>query len=127
MRTARFAWFLLATLALLAGCVLQKCIPLGMRPHFARFLLSRSASPIPLQVRGTRMAQRAIRFSDTTDKSIREVVEKRGFSSPTTFIRHAVEQELSGHREELVGAEERLGAGNEQGREGVVPPGGAEE
>ena len=73
------------------------------------------------------MAQRAIRFSDTTDKSIREVVEKRGFSSPTAFIRHAVEQELSGHREELVGAEERLAAGIEQVRQAVIPLGRAQQ
>lgn len=53
MRTARFGWFLVAELALFAGCISQKRIPLGMRPHFERFLLSRSASAIPLQIRGT--------------------------------------------------------------------------
>jgi hypothetical protein len=54
------------------------------------------------------MAQRAIRFSVTTDKGIREAVEKRGFSSPTAFIRHAVERELAGRQDELVSAEARL-------------------
>jgi len=73
------------------------------------------------------MAQRAIRFSDTTDKSIREVVEKRGFSSPTAFIRHAVDQEISGHGKELVGAEERLAAGIEQVRRPVLPLGRAQQ
>jgi len=53
------------------------------------------------------MAQRAIRFSETTDKGIREATAKRGFSSPTAFIRRAVEQELSGQKKELVTAEER--------------------
>jgi hypothetical protein len=60
------------------------------------------------------MAQRAILFSETTDKGIREATEKRGFSSPTAFIRHAVEQELSGHMEQLVTAEERLVGSIEQ-------------
>jgi hypothetical protein len=60
------------------------------------------------------MPQRAIRFSETTDKGIREATEKRGFSSPTAFIRHAVEQELSGYMEQLVTAEERLVASIEQ-------------
>ena len=32
------------------------------------------------------MAQRAIRFSEATDKGIREAVKKRRFSSPTAFI-----------------------------------------
>ena len=41
------------------------------------------------------MAQRAIRFSEATDRGIHEATEKRGFSSPTAFIRHAVEQELA--------------------------------
>ena len=53
------------------------------------------------------MRQRAIRSSKTTDKRIQEATEKRGFSSPTAFIRYAVEQELSGQREKLVTAEER--------------------
>jgi hypothetical protein len=65
------------------------------------------------------VAQRAIRFSDTTDKGIQEAARKRGFSSPTAFIRHSVEQELSGRSEEFVGAEERLAASTEQGRREV--------
>jgi Arc/MetJ-type ribon-helix-helix transcriptional regulator len=73
------------------------------------------------------MAQRAIRFSEATDKGIREAVEKGRFSSPTAFIRHAVEQELSWHREELVGAEERLAAGIEQVRQAVIPLGRAQQ
>ena len=31
------------------------------------------------------MAQRAIRFSETTDRRIQEATGKRGFSSPTLF------------------------------------------
>jgi len=65
------------------------------------------------------MAQRAIRFSDTTDKGIQEAARKRSFSSPTAFIRHSVEQELAGRSEELVGAEERLAASTEQVRREV--------
>ena len=67
------------------------------------------------------MAQRAIRFSEATDNRIREAFEKRGFSSPTAFIRHAVEQELTGRQDELVGAEERLVASIEQIRQALVP------
>jgi hypothetical protein len=73
------------------------------------------------------MAQRAIRFSETTDKEIQEATRKRGFSSPTAFIRHSVEQELSGRREELVGAEERLAASIEQVRREVFRFGRAQQ
>src|SRR6266852_1224258 len=62
------------------------------------------------------MAHRAIRFSETTNKGIQEAKRKRGFSSPTAFIRHSVEQELSGRSDELVGSEERLAASIEQVR-----------
>ena len=67
------------------------------------------------------MAQRAIRFSVTTDKGIREAVEKRGFSSPTAFIRHAVERELAGRQDELVSAEGRLAASIDQVLQAVLP------
>ena len=73
------------------------------------------------------MAQRAIRFSGTTDKSIREAAEKRGFSSSTAFIRHAVEQELAGRQDELVSAEGRLAASIEQVRQAVLPVGRAQQ
>ncbi len=33
------------------------------------------------------MAQRAIRFSETTDKRMQEPNRRRGFSTPTAFIR----------------------------------------
>jgi hypothetical protein len=65
------------------------------------------------------MAQRAIRFSETTDQGIQEAARKRGFSSPTAFIRHSVEQELSVRGAELVGAEQRLAASIEQVRREV--------
>jgi hypothetical protein len=66
------------------------------------------------------MAQRAIRFSESTDKGIREATQKHGFSSPTAFIRHAVEQALSGHKEELASAEQRLAASMEQVRQELL-------
>jgi hypothetical protein len=66
------------------------------------------------------MAQRAIRFSEATDRGIHEATEKRGFSSPTAFIRHAVEQELAGHAEQLVTTEQRLVAGIEQVKGEVI-------
>jgi len=101
----------------------EKMHPRGDAPSISRFSWSQSAAATTLQIRGTSYAQRAIRFSEKTNKRIREATEKRGFSSPTAFIRHAVEQELSGHGEELVGAEERLAATIEQVRQGMVPPG----
>ena len=96
------------------------CIPFGMRLRFCDFRRPKPPPPSPLQVeRRFRMAQRAIRFSETTDKGVQEATRKRGFSSATAFIRHSVEQELSGRSDELVGAEERLAASIEQVRREV--------
>jgi hypothetical protein len=88
-----------------------------------QILLSETASAAPLIVGGPKMLQRTIRFADTIVKSIREATAKRGFSSPTVFIRHAVEQELSGHKEELANAEQRLAAIIEQVRQELGPLG----
>ena len=73
------------------------------------------------------MAQRAIRFSEAMDNQIREPTRKRSFTSPTAFIRHSVNQELSGRSEELVGAEERLAASIEQIRAEVFRLGRAQQ
>ena len=60
--------------------------------------------------------QRTIRFSDKLGKGIEEASRLRGFSSPTAFIRYAIEQELSDRQDGLTGAEERLAGSIEQVR-----------
>jgi len=54
------------------------------------------------------MPQRSIRFSEKILKETEATARARGFSSATTFIRYAVEQELAARQEGLTGAEERL-------------------
>jgi hypothetical protein len=56
------------------------------------------------------MLQRAIRFPETTGKGVGEVPENRRFSSPTAFIRHVAEQELSRHNGDFASAEQLLDA-----------------
>jgi hypothetical protein len=58
--------------------------------------------------------QRTIRFSEKIEKSVDEEAARRGFASPTAFIRYAVEQELADRQDGLTGAEERLAASIEQ-------------
>ena len=62
------------------------------------------------------MPQRSIRFSEKILRQTEVTARQRGFSSPTTFIRYAVEQELSARQEGLTGAEERLAGSVEQVR-----------
>jgi hypothetical protein len=60
--------------------------------------------------------QRSIRFSERIVKDIDVASRQRGFSSPTAFICYAVEQELLGRQEALIGAEERIAATLDQVR-----------
>jgi hypothetical protein len=62
------------------------------------------------------MPQRSIRFSEKILKQTEATARARGFSSATTFIRYAVEQELAARQEGLTGAEERLAGSVEQVR-----------
>ncbi len=62
------------------------------------------------------MPQRTIRFSDRAAKQIADTARVRGFTSATAFIRYAVEQEMAVRKEDITGAEERLGASVDQVR-----------
>ena len=62
------------------------------------------------------MPQRSIRIQEATDAKLRSAARARGFDSPTAFIRYAIDQELSGRRDNLVGVEERLAGTIEQMR-----------
>lgn len=56
------------------------------------------------RVRGARIA---VRVSSEDQREIEEAAKKRGYSSPSAFIRTAIRNEIHG-REELVGIEERI-------------------
>jgi Arc/MetJ-type ribon-helix-helix transcriptional regulator len=73
------------------------------------------------------MPQRTIRFSESTKKQIQEAAERGGFTSPTAFIRYAVQQQLSAAARQDDGAEERIGANVEQLRREVVRLGRAQQ
>ena len=62
------------------------------------------------------MPQRSIRFSEKAAQDVEAICKKRGFSSPTAFIRYAVQQELSGRQESLTASEDRVAASLEQVR-----------
>src|ERR1035438_7355843 len=63
---------------LIAGCIPVKMHPTWDAHSVSRFPTSQSGSDVPLEVGRTHMPQRAIRFSETTDKGIQSAAEKRG-------------------------------------------------
>jgi hypothetical protein len=77
---ARFGWFPLAALALLAGCISEKCIPVGMRSRFLDFR-SRKVPPPSLTIWGTSQATASHSILRDGQKRLGEPVEKNGLST----------------------------------------------
>jgi len=73
------------------------------------------------------MPQQTIRFSDDIRNQIAKAADEGGFSSPTAFIRYAVQQQLSPKSGNDDGTEERLGANLDQLRREVVRLGRAQQ
>jgi len=66
------------------------------------------------------MPQRTIRLSEATKKQIEDATERGGFSSPTAFIRYAIQQQLAAGSPQTDSSEERLRANLEQLRREVA-------
>lgn len=66
------------------------------------------------------MPQRTIRLPEETRKQIEEAAERGGFSSPTAFMRYAIEQQLRPRAPQRDASEERFRADLEQLRRELV-------
>ena len=66
------------------------------------------------------MPQRTIRLPEATKKQIEDPAERGGFSSPTAFIRYAIQQQLAAGSPQTDSSEERLRANLEQLRREVA-------
>src|SRR6204780_4713251 len=63
------------------------------------------------------MPRRTIRLADDIDERLQSTAELKGFANPSAFLRSAIDHELSGREDTMIGAEERLAAGMEQMRQ----------
>jgi Arc/MetJ-type ribon-helix-helix transcriptional regulator len=54
------------------------------------------------------MPRRTIRLSVDADERLQSAVKLRGYANPSAFLRAAMDHELKGHEETMLGAEERL-------------------
>jgi Arc/MetJ-type ribon-helix-helix transcriptional regulator len=66
------------------------------------------------------MPQRTIRLPEATKKQIEDAADRGGFSSPTAFIRYAIQQQLAAGSPQNDSTEERLRANLEQLRREVA-------
>lgn len=98
-------------------------IPSGMHALYANIFAARSVPNRLCRSLGNEsvpMPQRTIRLPEATNKQIEEAAERGGFSSPTAFIRYAIQQKLAAGSANTDGTEERLGANLDQLRREVL-------
>ena len=65
------------------------------------------------------MPRRTIRLTPDIDDRIQSTAKQRGYSSPSSFFRAAIQKELGEREDGMIGTEERLAASIEQVRREV--------
>lgn len=60
------------------------------------------------------MPRLTIRLTADTEERIQSTVKAKGYANPSAFVRAAIDHELSGREDTLIGAEDRLAASMEQ-------------
>ena len=73
------------------------------------------------------MPRRTIRLTADTDERIQSTAKLRGYSSPSAFLRAAINKELGEGDNGIIGAEERIAASVEQVRREVFRLGRAQQ
>jgi hypothetical protein len=73
------------------------------------------------------MPRRTIRLADDIDERLQSTAKIKGFANPSAFLRAAIDHELSGREDTMIGAEERLAASMEQMRREIFRLGRAQQ
>jgi Arc/MetJ-type ribon-helix-helix transcriptional regulator len=73
------------------------------------------------------MPRRTIRLNADIDERLQSTVKLKGYANPSAFLRAAIDHELSGREDTMIGAEERLAASMEQMRREIFRLGRAQQ
>ena len=73
------------------------------------------------------MTRRTIRLTADIDERLQSTAKQKGYANPSAFLRAAIDHELSGREETMIGAEERLAASMEQMRREIFRLGRAQQ
>jgi Arc/MetJ-type ribon-helix-helix transcriptional regulator len=92
------------------------CLPLWLTPLVGRLILVPKCLRHYLLSRRANMSRRTIRLTQDADERLQSTAKLRGYGNPSAFLRAAIERELSGREDTVIGAEERLAASIEQVR-----------
>jgi predicted DNA-binding protein len=60
------------------------------------------------------MPRRTIRLTQDTDERLQSTAKVRGYANPSAFLRAAIDHELAGREDTMIGAEARLAASMER-------------
>ena len=73
------------------------------------------------------MPRRTIRLTADVDEQLQATAKTRGYANPSTFLRSAIDHELGGREDTMIGAEERLATSMEQIRREIFRLGRAQQ
>ena len=73
------------------------------------------------------MPRRTFRLTADTEERVQSTAKLRGYANPSAFLRTAIDHELRGREDMIIGAEERLAASMEQIRREVFRLGRAQQ
>jgi predicted DNA-binding protein len=73
------------------------------------------------------MPRRTIRLTADIDERLQSTAKQKGYANPSAFLRAAIDHELSGREDTMIGAEERLAASMEQMRREIFRLGRAQQ
>ena len=73
------------------------------------------------------MPRRTIRLTADVDERVQLTAKQKGYANPSAFLRAAIDHELSGREDTIIGSEERLAAGMEQMRREIFRLGRAQQ
>jgi Arc/MetJ-type ribon-helix-helix transcriptional regulator len=73
------------------------------------------------------MPRRTIRLTADIDERLQSTAKLKGYANPSAFVRAAINHELSGREDTMIGAEERLAASMEQMRSEIFRLGRAQQ
>jgi len=73
------------------------------------------------------MPRRTIRLTAGIDERVQSTAKQKGYANPSAFLRAAIDHELSGREDTMMGAEERLAASMEQMRREIFRLGRAQQ
>ncbi len=73
------------------------------------------------------MPRRTFRLTADTEEQVQSTAKLRGYATPSAFLRTAIDHELRGREDMIIGTEERLAASMEQIRREVFRLGRAQQ